>query len=61
MDQIDDVFGEPTSSGGTCSSESHDWSDGWGTVCAYQVPAEMSYGDSAASCFTDSTYWRADD
>lgn len=63
MDRLGDLFDEPTSSGSGCSNESHDWTDGWGPVCDYQVPSESSYvwTDSTASDFTDTTYWRGDD
>ena len=62
MDRLGDLFDEPISSGGSCSNESHDWTSGWGTVCDYQVPAEISFdSDSAASPFTEVSYWRGDD
>ena len=63
MDRQGELFDEPTSSSGSCSSESHDWTDGWGTVCDYQVPSEISYvfTDSTASDFTEVSYWRGED
>ena len=64
MGRLTDFFSDhfsSASSSDNSGSESHDWTDAFGTACPMQGPSEADYGETANHPFVDTSYWRDDD
>ncbi len=59
-DMFDGLF-TGSGPGSDSSSDSHAWTEAFGTACPMQIPSEADYGENASHSYVETTYWRDDD